>query len=153
MLNKSLKIDLAKTAGTVEQLDKLLHEPQYDYITKNPNNYIMGIAHTRWPTMGLPTVPNTHPFLSNDKKWTVVLNGIIENSAELTNYMKSQGYHFESDNDVEVVAILLEHISKIHPGDTLSIFVAMLSTIVGMSFFPFFFVYLCSRCLRYGCYA
>lgn len=134
-----MKITVVKTAGTVKALEDLLETPPYEAIVKNPDNYILGLAHTRWPTMGLPTTVNTHPFLSNDKKWVVILNGIIENSTELTNYMKKEGYTFESQNDVEVVAVLLEHLAKTSPGDTLSIFVSMLSMIVGTCLCQFMF--------------
>ena len=127
----SQKLHICKTPGTVQALDDLLHTPQFEFLSKHPEDFVMGIAHTRWPTMGLPTEANTHPFISNDGKWSVVCNGIIENSTELTNYLKSLGYTFQSDNDVEVLAALLQHLSKTH-ADSLSTFVAMLSTIVSL---------------------
>lgn len=131
MLDKATKhIHIAKQAGTVGALEELLKGEEYQNLAK-AEDFTMGIAHTRWPTMGLPTTVNTHPLCSNDRKWSVVLNGIIENSNELTNFLKKEGYTFESQNDVETVVVLLEYLSKTQPGDTLTLFVTMLSMIVG----------------------
>ena len=73
-----------------------------------------GIGHTRWATHGSPTDINAHPHVSNDGRFAVVHNGIIENYLTLRDELAQQGYRFESETDTEVVVHLLE---KYYSGD------------------------------------
>lgn len=72
------------------------------------------IGHTRWATHGAPTDTNAHPHMSNDGRFAVVHNGIIENYMELKAKLLEDGYVFESETDTEVVVHLLE---KYYKGD------------------------------------
>ena len=67
-----------------------------------------GIGHTRWATHGAPTDVNAHPHLSNDGRFAVVHNGIIENYAALREELRAKGYTFRSETDTEVVVHLIE---------------------------------------------
>ena len=68
----------------------------------------IAIGHTRWATHGGVTPENAHPHFSEDRKIAVVMNGIIENFAELRSELRARGHLFSSDTDTEVLPHLIE---------------------------------------------
>lgn len=94
-------IHLEKTSGLVEKLVEM---------TDGGAGIAgdCGIAHTRWATHGAPTDTNAHPHMSNDGRFAIVHNGIIENFAALREELKGKGYRFLSETDTEVIAHLLD---------------------------------------------
>ncbi len=82
-----------------------------------PFDGCLGIAHTRWATHGEPSEANAHPHTCQTRcgnTVAVVHNGIIENYATLRQYLTKKGYHFTSETDTEVLAVL---IAELYEGD------------------------------------
>ncbi|MGM5490174.1 glutamine--fructose-6-phosphate transaminase (isomerizing) [Weissella koreensis] len=102
--------ELVRQKGRVADLEALLAD-------KNVNGKA-GIAHTRWATHGEPSVRNSHPQYSEDEKFYLVHNGVIENFMELKEQYLSD-VTFQSDTDTEVAVQL---ISKFAREDNLSTF-------------------------------
>ncbi len=89
---------------------------------------LMGIAHTRWATHGVPSERNAHPHFSHGvaqgqveaalqtPRIAIVHNGIIENHDELRSALQAKGYAFVTQTDTEVMAHLID---SLYAGDLL----------------------------------
>jgi glucosamine--fructose-6-phosphate aminotransferase (isomerizing) len=69
---------------------------------------LLGIAHTRWATHGVPNEANAHPHIDCGGTVAVVHNGIIENATTLREALVERGHTFRSETDTEVLAHLIE---------------------------------------------
>ena len=74
----------------------------------------IGLGHTRWATHGRVTEENAHPHGDCAGSVHIVLNGIVENHAELRGQLTADGHAFSSETDAEIVAHLIE---KHYAGD------------------------------------
>lgn len=93
-----------------------------------PISGTMGIGHTRWATHGEPSEVNAHPHVGNQRRITVVHNGIIENYKELKQRLERKGVIFVSQTDSEVIAQLAEYY---YDGDLLDTLIQVSNALEG----------------------
>ena len=112
------RLERTRAVGNLSRLRRALKTgPQGAVATLEedvPSQACAGIGHTRWATHGGVTGINAHPHSDADDRIHIVLNGIVENHAQLRRTLFSQGVACISETDAEVVAHL---IALHHDGD------------------------------------
>jgi glucosamine--fructose-6-phosphate aminotransferase (isomerizing) len=117
------KLDIYKKKGKVSELESELASKHLCAT--------IGIGHTRWATHGEPNDVNAHPHFSNNRRLSIIHNGIIENYAAIKKNLISKGHKFLSDTDTEVLIHFIEDIQQETGGTLESAVKLALKEVVG----------------------
>ncbi|SDH12755.1 glucosamine--fructose-6-phosphate aminotransferase (isomerizing) [Dyadobacter soli] len=98
------ELNIYKKKGKVSDLESELNGKQLPAT--------IGIGHTRWATHGEPNDVNAHPHYSNNRRLSIIHNGIIENYASIKQNLVGKGHKFLSDTDTEVLVHFIEDVQK-----------------------------------------
>lgn len=123
LINAGGELSVYKSKGKVADLEAFCADKDV--------SGTVGIAHTRWATHGEPSSVNAHPHYSESKNLAIIHNGIIENYSDLKKKLVSEGVHFRSDTDTEVIVQLIEYIQTRKNVDLLTAVQLTLHQLIG----------------------